>query len=504
MTRRLSAAVFSTALLLACHGTPAPATPLSPFTPIQQAPPPPDVLRQRVDALLADPALALGTWSIDVRSLERHDTLVDVNAHRLLTPASTMKTITLAVAADRLGWDFTYQTRVFVAGTVAGGVLDGDLVIVGAGDPSLDDWDGQATALFKSWAEHLKDIGIETITGRIIGDDNAFSDEGYGPGWAWDDMAFSYSAPASALQFNEGTAQIVISPGPATKSAAEVTLAPSSAAADVQIDDHISTTVAGVPSSVTLIQHARSPVITLAGAVGFDGRQVRNVAVANPTLYFARAARAGLIANGIEVRGPAVDVDDLPGAPVTPGPPILEHRSPTLSSLADTMMKLSQNLYAESLLRTLGLTQAGVGTGEAGRTVVRDTLASWGVPAAESLVMDGSGLSRYNLVSAATLVSVLEHVYGDQNLRDAYMASLPVAGQAGTLAERMKETTASGNVRAKTGSFSNARSVAGFVQTADGEPLAFAVMANNFGIPAADVDRVTDEILVALSRFTRQ
>ena len=116
---------------------------------------------------------------------------------------------------------------------------------------------------------------------------------------------------------------------------------------------------------------------------------------------------------------------------------------------------------------------------------------------------DGSGLSRYNLVTADAVVSVLAHVYDDDRLRGPYVASLPVAGQAGMLAARMRDTPAEGNAQAKTGSFSNARALAGFVRTADGEPLVFSIIANNYGGPSAGVDRVTDAIVVALAQFRR-
>ena len=116
---------------------------------------------------------------------------------------------------------------------------------------------------------------------------------------------------------------------------------------------------------------------------------------------------------------------------------------------------------------------------------------------------DGSGLSRYNLVTPHAIVSVLAHVYGDARLREPYIATLPVAGRAGMLSARMKGTAAEGNAQAKTGSFMNARALAGFVRTADGEPLAFSIMANNYGVPPADVDRVSDAIIVALAEFRR-
>ena len=122
-----------------------------------------------------------------------------------------MKTITLAAAGDQLGWDFSYETRVVPRGRFDG-VLNGDLVIVGSGDPSLDDWDGGAATVFRSWAARLRELGVHEITGRIVGDDRIFSDDGLGSGWMWDDLAFSYSAPASGLQFNEGAAQVVVMP----------------------------------------------------------------------------------------------------------------------------------------------------------------------------------------------------------------------------------------------------------------------------------------------------
>jgi D-alanyl-D-alanine carboxypeptidase/D-alanyl-D-alanine-endopeptidase (penicillin-binding protein 4) len=501
MKGRLAAAVLACALLLACYGTPAPAFALQSSAQLQN-----DTatsrLQRRIAGLLADPAIGAGIWGIEARSLSNQEVLAAVNAHTLLTPASTMKTITLAVAADRLGWDYTYETQVFATGPIANGTLDGDLIAVGSGDPSLDDWDGQASIVFRSWADHLRDLGVTTVSGRIIGDDDAFGDDGLGPGWAWDDMAFSYSAPASALQFNQGTAQIVVTAGASVGAPAVVTVSPPFA--DVPLDAQVVTTAAGAPPSLVLTQHPRSPVVTLTGGIGVGSRQLRNVAVENPTLYFTRALRAGLVANGIDVRGDAVDIDDIEPAPRVSGSPVLTHRSPALSSIADTLMKLSQNLYAETLLRTLAPAEPHGATAEAGRDVEREVLAGWGLDPADMLIADGSGLSRYNLLTPDAMVAVLAHVYGDDRLRYPYLAALPLGGRSGTLAQRLRGTRAEGNVSAKTGSFTHARAVAGFVRTADGEPVAFAIVANNYGVAAAEVDRVTDAILVSLAEIRRE
>ncbi len=327
---------------------------------------------------------------------------------------------------------------------------------------------------------------------------------GSGAGWAWDDLAFAYSAAASGLQFNEGAAQVVITPGAEVGSPAVLSVSPAYAA--VPLRGFVRTEKAGMPATLAIEQFPRSAAVRLTGAIPIDAApQVRNVAVDNATLYFVNAVRAGLRANGIEIRGDAVDADDLVHRPhVDAAAAMMTHRSPALSSLADTLMKLSQNLYAETLLRTIGRVRSGVGSADAGRAAIRDVLASWGIASGEVLVADGSGLSRYNLVTADAMVATLLHVYGDAKLRDPYVASLPVAGQAGTLAARMRGTAAEGNVRAKTGSFTNARAVAGFVQTAEGEPLAFSIIANNYGVPPAEVDRVTDAIIVALAEFRRR
>ena len=159
------------------------------------------------------------------------------------------------------------------------------------------------------------------------------------------------------------------------------------------------------------------------------------------------------------MRGEAVDIDDLDGGPDAGITPLFSHRSPPLSQLADTLMKVSQNQYAETLLKTLGA-QAGSPTFDAGRRVVRETIAAWGVPASEILYADGSGLSRYDLVTAQTLVTILTHVANDARLRPPFEASLPVAGAVGMLSNRLKGTM----VRAKTGSMGNVRSISGYLQ----------------------------------------
>ena len=482
--------------LSACHGTPPPTI----------VPPPPSAapvlrLQRTISDVLADPALAHGTWGIIVRSLARDEIVYALNNRKLLMPASTMKLVTLAVAADQLGWDFTFHTSLFTIGAVADGALKGDVLVVGTGDPTFDDWDGFASARFAEWAAVLKRDGIRSIDGRIIGDDNAFDDDGLGSGWMWDDLAASYATGVGGLQFNQNTAQLIVVPAAVAGHAPRVDVVPESARLSVL--NHATTAADGPSLAVRAIPH--SSALELDGSIPVSSeRVVRNVSVPNPTLYFANAVREGLMRNGIEVVGPAVDIDEI-DVPPDRRSALLRTDVPSkgLSVIAGTMMRLSQNLFAETFLKTVGLHESGVGSAASGRAVVDATLARWGVPDGEVLEVDGSGLSRYNLITPEALVAVLNHVYRDERLRDTYIGTLSRVGVDGQLGNRMKGTAAQDNARAKTGSFSNARAVAGYVRTADSEPLAFAILANNYGAPPTVIDKATDAIIVALAEFSR-
>jgi D-alanyl-D-alanine carboxypeptidase/D-alanyl-D-alanine-endopeptidase (penicillin-binding protein 4) len=213
--------------------------------------------------------------------------------------------------------------------------------------------------------------------------------------------------------------------------------------------------------------------------------------------------RATLVAKGIRVRGEAVEFEEAyPVPPVAPVSVLLSHRSAPLSEIARVLMKVSQNQYAETLLRTLGA--RGGGTAAAGQKVVRDVLDGWGVGPDSYILADGSGLSRYNFVCAEMLVKILRQLYRDPRHRDPFLATLPIGGQDGTISRRFAGTRAAANVRAKTGSIANARALSGYVTTADGEPLVFSVIANNFSQPQSVMDAATDQAIERLANFTRK
>jgi D-alanyl-D-alanine carboxypeptidase/D-alanyl-D-alanine-endopeptidase (penicillin-binding protein 4) len=512
--------------LPSCARQPRPVTapvapPVAPAAPVTTVPAPPPApiappapvtdartrdLATSLETLLDNQALERSTWGVVVQSLENGEFLYRRNATKLLMPASNMKIVTLATTAERLGWDYTFETRLVTTGEIENGVLRGDLVVVGGGDPTFNRRHADPAQTFDAWVAALRAAGITAIEGRIVGDDRTFQRELLGTGWAWDYLAAGYAAPVCALELNEDTVDLVIRPGRTEGEPASVAMRPPESG--MTADNRIVTGSRGTPVSLDIQRLPGSPTVHLSGSVPAGNPDItRTVAVDNPAEYFARVFRASLIAGGIAVRGEAVDVRTLAVPPdVSSARLLVSNRSLPLAEIAKVLMKVSQNLYGETLLRTMGVPAeaGGVGSVNAGRKVERGILESWGIAPDSFVVVDGSGLSRYNYLTAELLVSVLRRVYEDPRLHAPFIETLPIAGVDGTIASRFKGTRAAGNVRAKTGSIANARALSGYVQTLDGEMLVFSILANNFNVPASAIDATTDLVVERLANFTRK
>ena len=200
------------------------------------------------------------------------------------------------------------------------------------------------------------------------------------------------------------------------------------------------------------------------------------------------------------VAGGAWDIDAIRVAPPAAGRRVIaEHRSPPLSSLVGYALKVSQNFYGDMLLKAIGR-PGGTGSAAAGQRAVRDTLSAWKLPVDSLVMLDGSGLSRYNYVSADLLVGLLIHAWDDQNLRGPFVAALPVGGHDGTLENRMRGGILDRHVQAKTGTITNVRSLAGYATTHRGEKLAFSIIVNNVTTGNAEIDRIVERVLEEVIR----
>lgn len=474
-----------------CARAPAAVTPSRPVDPLQQ-------LSADITAATTAPGVRRAAWGILVQSLDRGERLFALNPGTLLVPASTVKLVSLASAVDAVGWGHQFETSFWVTGPIVEGVLQGDLIVTGSGDPSIG---GRGGTDLTEWVQALRTSGVRRIDGRIIGDDNGIEEPRPQLAWAWDDLGYATGALLGALNYAENRMEVTVVPGAAAGAQPMLTVEPYAAARPLH-----NRTITREPGSLSLLwpeQRPGEPFLTIAGFVAAGAPPARmTVSVGNPTLWFASVLRHQLIAAGIEVAGDAYDVDDVP--PLIDrrrGAGIYGHWSPPLSQLAQPMLKESINLYGEAVLR-LDAAPGVLPTNDAALEGLRARMRGWGIADEAWQIVDGSGLSRRNAVAPEVLVAVLQRMY-DESGRSPWMTALPVAGRDGTLETRMRGTAAEGNVRAKTGTMTNVRTLAGYVRTRDGETLAFAIMADGFeGSGAAAVDAI-DRMAVRLATFSR-
>jgi D-alanyl-D-alanine carboxypeptidase/D-alanyl-D-alanine-endopeptidase (penicillin-binding protein 4) len=464
-------------------------------------------LSNDLDTIFSDPILARGLIGVQVNSLRTGETIYSRNADKLVMPASNMKIVTMTVAAEKLGWNFTYETRLEAVGRVADGVLQGDLIVVGGGDPTILSTDGLPAGVFAEWAAALRAAGIRRVNGRIIGDDSYFDDETIGMGWSWDDLVFGYGAPIGGLSYNENQVRVRISPGATAGAPAKIEVFPAGHGLRVNASVTTEARPADAPAGDNRLRARVSydrifsqDALTIRGTIPVGAAPVsQTVAVDNPTRFFVESLRLSLAESGLVVRDGAVDLDDLPAPPAGMRTVIAKRTSPPLSVIGPYFMKSSQNYIAETIFKTLGRVVKNDGTAAAGRAVARETLAAWGVAPDAIVMQDGSGLSRYNYVTAGAIATMLTKMWQNDALRGHFAASLPVAGHDGTLDNRMKNTWLDAHVQAKTGTISNVRSLSGYLETKSGERVVFSMIANHFTAPSSQIDAVVEKALALIA-----
>lgn len=457
-------------------------------------------LTELADSLLGDAMFRSMHWGVLIVDPVRGDTLYSRNAGKLFVPASNIKLVTAAVALTQLGPDYRYNTRVMGRAPRAG-VISGDLVVVGEGDPSFSDsLSGSAMAPLFELADSLRARGVRRVSGRLISGANTFPGDTIGAGWAWDNLDEGYSAAVDELTFNEGFARIIIVGGSRPGAPVTVRREP---AATVPLLGRVDVTTIGCCSMRARVRHrfdtrGARPVLHLEGAVRSGDSITINVALRNPNTAFLDAFAEALKARGITVSGGvAMDsVTDTTGLNV-----LASRRSPPLSAMLPAFQKPSQNQIGELILRTLGRVKTGAGIPDSGRAVVRRQLEAWGIDSSQAAIRDGSGLSRHNFISPQAVLRILDVMRASPSF-DAWYHALPVGGVDGTIRERMRGSLATGNVHAKTGTLDRVRSLSGYVTTADGHTLLFSMLANNHPVPTREVERVQDALMAHLAAMT--
>jgi len=463
---------------------------------------PEEKLARQIDLQIAEPELQTALVGVMVQSAETGEIIYQRNANTLMLPASNEKIVTSIAALLKLGPGFQYKTEIYTTGQVEDGVLNGDLVIAGSGDPTFSYRFCEENArcfVFQSWADSLHARGIHTINGNIIGIDDVFDDEFIGYGWSANNLSYAYSAQIGGLMFNENKAQLILN-ADSSGEYLNISVIPDLGYLKLQPDLEINAD----KTEISVDRRLETNLIRIKGKIqpGFQTKE--NLSIHDPTQYFLAGLKWELIRQGIKIYGDPIDADLVAGREKLSGKkPLFTYTSPPFKDVLKILMKESQNLYAESLVKLLGNKFGNEGSFAEGEKVVKETLQRFGLDANSYSYMDGSGLCRYNYISPALIVKLLRnmhyHPYGE-----VFRQSLPIAGVDGTIRSRMKGTVAQNNIFAKTGTISNARCLSGYATTKDGETLVFSTMFNNFICSVNVVMDIQDRICMLLTAFSRK
>jgi D-alanyl-D-alanine carboxypeptidase/D-alanyl-D-alanine-endopeptidase (penicillin-binding protein 4) len=466
----------------------------------------------RLAALLDEPRFAQAQWGVKVVSLDSGETLFERNADKLLKPASNAKLYTAALALDRLGPDYRIQTSFYAAAKPdAEGVIHGDLLVYGRGDPSFSARfnGGDYKKALQPALDALLAAGVKTIDGGIIGDESYFRGAPFGSEWTWEDLQEYYGAPASALTFQDNVIDLVFKPGRAAGDPCEIVALPETSILTFSNRTQTGPLEKEARKRIQLYRPVGESVVYAWGGVPLGSTGVSEaVSVQKPALWFATILKEGLSQRGVTVSGNARQEDwlDREVSPIAWSSvvEVVSVPSRPMSEIVRQTLKSSENLYAQLLLLQVGAKAGATNrdTEQAGLAELQTFLRNAGISRNMAQLDEGSGLSRACLVTPSATVQLLAFM-NTNRCRDAFVDALPVAGVDGTLHNRFKGTVAAGNLRAKTGSLGGVNTLSGYVTTAGNEKLVFSIMLNNYR-EEGEGRAAIDAVALQLAEFAGQ
>lgn len=401
---------------------------------------------------------------IMVRSADTGRTVFRYNGKKEFIPASNNKILSSIAALSLLGKNFRFKTKFYLGGGIHSGVGHGGLYVKGFGDPTID------VGKLREIAGRIKALGINKIDGGIYLDGSYFDDVHYAEGWdpEWFDKGFC--PPVTAISFNYNSAKIKISASGVQGAPATVRTEP--AEFPFPIRNRVSTRLK--KSGVRAEYNERNDLIISGYVSSRKKAETMELSVPDPFFYFGAVLKQVFEENGVEVSGNI----DRGRVPKWSGK-ILTHYSEPLGTIIHEYNKESVNIIGESIVKVIGAEFSGVpGSWKSGTRAIENHLRRIGLNGNFSMA-DGSGLSRLNRVSPEDITEALSKAYGDPDISEEFLASLPIAGVDGTLEKRFRNLK--GRVYAKTGYLEGARSLSGYVFGKNGRVYVFSIISNGMG-----------------------
>ena len=432
--------------------------------------------------------------SVLVQNLNTGEVIDSYRPDHVVPPASVMKLLTTGAALETMGPGFRFPTILEYSGAIENGVLHGDLYIRGGCDPSLG-WKGK-TGFLDKWVKAVKAAGIRRIEGAVIADMTMLDGEAQNPNWLCEDAGNYYAPGSFALNYYCNTMNIVLQSGAPGTIAKVVKTEP--AVEDVYFINHVrcdkisydGAFVSGLPFSRE--RYLTGVVPSNLGTFGVKGD------LPNPGLLLARHLTKRLQEAGVSVYRDANYIADY--NPLRPARTELYiHYSEPLSEIILETNVNSNNLYAEALFRYLGTRYTLPGSIHNSQDLIRDYWRRRGVSIQNAIIKDGCGLAPQDAVSAKTFVQLLTIMSRSAN-KEAWMASLPVSGQTGTLKSLCPNTELEGRIHAKSGTIAGTKNFAGYIDMPNGETWVFAILINSAPGKARNIQTVIQQYLLDVYR----
>ena len=462
-----------------------------------------DLLREQIAYLTGDPNLFNAQIGLYIEAVSNGEVVYRQNDHKLFIPASNMKIFTTATALLKFGPLFRFRTAIYTDGKIEQNILQGNLIIRGKGDPTIAPrfYNGDVRRVFQNWADSLHILGIREINGDLIGDESYFQTDPLGSGWQWDDEPFWYAAPISALTLNDNCVDVTVVPSDTIGLRPKISIMPPSRF--FVIENRARTTAADSVQTLVLNRPRLQNIIIAENEIPQNKPPYQeSISVENPALYFVTVLAEVLESRGIILHGSLRTNRELDQISYNRCRILLTHTSPELAKIIEITNKVSQNLYTEQMLVTLAAEYGRQATAAEGTRIVLNQMKEIGISDMEFSMVDGSGLSRNNLITP-NAVSTLLRFMSRHPYFDYFYASLPVTGLDGTLKNRMKKTPAESRVHAKTGFIGHVRNLSGYIYSANDELFLFSMLVNNYTVPTPLINNWQDKICILLCNFQR-
>jgi D-alanyl-D-alanine carboxypeptidase/D-alanyl-D-alanine-endopeptidase (penicillin-binding protein 4) len=436
-------------------------------------------LEKTVTATHRESGMNHGVLSVCVYNITKNKTVYSYNPQQSLIPGSVNKLFTTGTAFAKLGSEFRFTTKIAMRGDLdRDGVLHGNVYIFGGGDPLLGSYRYRQTvpdSLFDSWTRALKRKGVRRIDGRICYNTTVFDDQALHDTWQWGDIGNYYAAGVSGINFHENMYFVYFNPGqrvghPATCAR----IAPKNI--NVLSDCEVTTGAEGSGDNVIIYGSPNSNERTYRGTVplGKSDFRVRG-ALPNPARQCADLFASYLRTHGISVSNNSMQVYAQPDSLR----PVLDYFSSDFYTIAQYTNLTSNNVYAESIFKYLGYARYGKGSFTNGSRAVMEYFKEKKLDTDGIFICDGSGLSTENRVTTDFLCRYLTAMSKEPFFND-FLQSLSVVGESGTARNMLPNLPANITVHLKTGSLTGVRAFAGYIDAANGDRLAFAIICNNF------------------------